>query len=121
MIKWLSCLPNKIGYINSSILDTVSGSSNTLPSLKFLELMVHKLVGGSSDPPPSPQTSLWGAKGLDQEGSIWNDFAGFQGPLKPDFRSDLSLAKVFALDMRKLVKPIELDETISFALFSSEV
>ena len=46
--------------MNFNILETLKDSLP--PSLKFLEQRVHELVGGP------PQTTLWGAKGLDQEG-----------------------------------------------------
>ena len=65
-IDWLSWLPYKSGFINSNILETLEDRPNTPQSLKFLEGRVHKLVGGPLN--PSPQTTLWGAKGLDQEG-----------------------------------------------------
>ena len=41
--------------------------------------------------------------------------------VKPDFQSRLSPAKFFAWDMRRVVKRIEQDEKISFALFAFEV
>ena len=59
MIEWLSWLPNDSDFINFNILEILKDSSNTLPSLKFLEQRVHELVG---------RQRCGGAKGLDQEG-----------------------------------------------------
>ena len=58
-------LPYKSELINSNILETLKDRPNTPPSLKlFIEQRVHELIGGSTDP---PQTTLWGARSLDQE------------------------------------------------------
>ena len=64
VIEWLSWLYES-SLINSYILETSKGRAITLPSLKFLEQRVHELVGDGST---TPQTTLQGAKGLDQEG-----------------------------------------------------
>ena len=83
VIEWLSWLPYKSGFNNSSILETSKERPNTPPSLKFLEQRVHTLVvegQGSIDrtpspPPPPPLDNVVGTKGLDQEGllSLTND------------------------------------------------
>ena len=65
VVEWLSWLPCKRDFINSTILETWKDIPNTLPSLKFVEQRVHELVGGPLNP---RLTMLWGAKGLDQEG-----------------------------------------------------
>ena len=64
MVEWLSWLPYKSGFIYSNILETSKNGPNTPPSLKLLKQRVHELVGGQQG---APQTTLWGAKGLDQE------------------------------------------------------
>ena len=66
MVEWLSWLPCKRDFINSTILETYGNIPSALPGLKLLEQRVHELVGGPLNPPL--QTTLWGAKGLDQEG-----------------------------------------------------
>ena len=55
----------KSSFVKSNILETSKDRPNTLPSWKLLEQRVHELVGGG---PLTPQTTSWGAKGLDQEG-----------------------------------------------------
>ena len=67
VVEWLSWLPCKRDFINSIILNTLEDIPNILPSLKLVEQSVHELVGGPLNP---PKTTLWGAKGLDQEGLI---------------------------------------------------
>ena len=69
VVEWLSWLLYKSGFINSNILETSKDRPNTPLSLKLLEQRVHELVGGplnSASLPP--QTTLWGAKSLNQEG-----------------------------------------------------
>ena len=46
MVEWLSWLPCKRDFINSTILETYEDIPNTLPSLKLLEQSVDELVGG---------------------------------------------------------------------------
>ena len=45
VVEWLSWLPYKRDFINSTILETYGDIPNTLPSLKLLERRVHELVG----------------------------------------------------------------------------
>ena len=51
VVEWLSWLPYKPDFINSTILETWEDIPNTLPSLKLLEQRVHELVGGALNPP----------------------------------------------------------------------
>ena len=66
MVSWL---PNKRNFISFNILETLKDSPLTL---KLLEQRVRESVVGPLFPPPPPppplQTTLWGAKGSDQEG-----------------------------------------------------
>ena len=52
MVEWLSWLPRKRDFINSTILEIWKDIPNTLPSLKLLEQRVHELEGGPLTPPP---------------------------------------------------------------------
>ena len=47
VIEWLSWLPNISGFINYNVLDTLTDSCSTPPSLKILWQRVHELVGGA--------------------------------------------------------------------------
>ena len=66
VVEWLSSLPYKSGLINSNLWKTSKDRSNIPTSLKLLAQRVHELVGGVQWNPP--QTTLGGAKSLDQEG-----------------------------------------------------
>ena len=54
VVEWLSWLPCKRDFINSTVLETYEDIPNTLPSLKLLEQRVHELVLRSTEPPPPP-------------------------------------------------------------------
>ena len=64
MIEWLSWLPNNSGFINYNVLDTLTDTCSTPPSLKILQQRVHELVGGAltSPPPPPPLYNVVGNK-----------------------------------------------------------
>ena len=64
MVEWLSWLPCKRDFINSTILETWKDIPNTLPSLKLLEQKVHELVGGPLNPPPPSLDNAVGSKRL---------------------------------------------------------
>ena len=51
MVEWLSWLPRKSDFVNSTILETQKDIPDTPPSLKLLEQKVHELVGGSTEHP----------------------------------------------------------------------
>ena len=51
VVEWLSWLPCKYDFINSTILEAYKDITSTLPSLMLLEQRVHELVGGSLNPP----------------------------------------------------------------------
>ena len=63
VVEWLSWLPCKRDFINSTISETWNNIPNTLPSLKLLEQRVHELVGGSTEPSP-PLDNIVGSKRL---------------------------------------------------------
>ena len=63
VVEWLSWLPCKRDFTNSSILETQKNIPNILPSLKLLEQRVHELVGGPLNPPP-PLDNIVGSKRL---------------------------------------------------------
>ena len=46
VVEWLSWLPCKRDFINSTILETYKDIPKTLPSLKLLKKRAHELVGG---------------------------------------------------------------------------
>ena len=68
VVEWLSWLPCKSDFINSTILETWKDRPNALPSLKLLEHRIHELVGrGSTEnpsPPPPPLDNVVGSKRL---------------------------------------------------------
>ena len=51
VVEWLSRLPCKRDFINSTILETWKDIPYTLLSLKLFEQRVHELVGGPLNPP----------------------------------------------------------------------
>ena len=51
VVEWLSWLPCKRDFINSTILETWRDIPNTLPRLKLVQQRVHELVGGPLNPP----------------------------------------------------------------------
>ena len=60
MVEWLSWLPRKSDFINSTILETQKDIPNTPPSLKLLEQKVHELVVNT----PAPLDNVVGSKRL---------------------------------------------------------
>ena len=64
VVEWLSWLPWKRDFINSTILETKKDIPNTLPSLKLLKQRVHELVVGSPTPPPLTLDNVVGSKSL---------------------------------------------------------
>ena len=51
VVEWLSWLPCKRDFINSTILEACEDIPNTLRRLTLLEQRVHELVGGPLNPP----------------------------------------------------------------------
>ena len=68
VVEWLSWLPCKRDFINSTILETYEDIPNPPPSLNLSEQRVYELVGGGGFPLNPPLDNFVGAKGLDQEG-----------------------------------------------------
>ena len=53
VFEWLSWLPCKRDFINSTILETYEDIPNTIPSLNLSEQRVHELAGGGVPLPPT--------------------------------------------------------------------
>ena len=56
--------------------------------MKLLKQRVHKLVGGGGGGAEPPQTTLWGAKGLDQEGLRFESLAAASDRLNASEKID---------------------------------
>ena len=69
-------LPDKCSFINFSILETLKARPNIPSSFRFLEQRVYEVVGVHC--PLPPQTTLLGAKSLDQEVLTLNRSGFFQ-------------------------------------------
>ena len=81
MIEWLPWLPNNSGFMNYNVLETLTDSCSTPPTLKIL----HNVVGKKRY--KSGRVKFSNVEGVDNSGNTFNKFV----QLTPPSRSILLL------------------------------